>query len=521
MTKNYLLSILCFATIVLGVYALTPKRFRYIVLLVASVIAIFFYSKFMGFFVILTALSTYLCGLGIFKLEEKTAPLLRDLDKPTRKKKRKVLQKKKYAIMAVAVVVNLGILLTLKYHNFFSSSLASFFTLFGVETHFVAIKLLLPIGISYYTLQALGYIIDVAQGKYEAERNPMKLMLFVCFFPQLFEGPIGRYNEMKDELTLGAPVASENVLRGWLDVIWGFFKIMIISNRLGIVTGEIFKNYTLYGGFTIIFAMLAFTIQLYAEFSGYINLASGISKMYGIHLKKNFDLPFLATNVPDFWRRWHISLGAWFRDYLFYPIAASNFSLKIQSKDTRASKVLGMLMTILTLFVIWFLTGLWHGASALYILYGIYYFVLMTSFELTEPLFDRLWKALKIEGKPIVKIFGVVKTLVFVNIGMLLFRATSPQAFGHMFGSIFTSANIWFDLFAFIDRKDFVILIVGLAVLLISGIVGAKKISVPDHIVALPYVAKTAILIAVVVFIIIFGAYGYGYIPPDPIYGGF
>lgn len=172
------------------------------------------------------------------------------------------------------MIVNLGILFTLKYLNFFAELGVKLIGLFGKELSAPSFSLVLPLGISYYTLQAIGYAIDVAGGKYEAERNPAKVALFVCFFPQLTEGPIGRYNEMHAELTEGAPLSSENVFRGFLRGFWGLFKILIVANRFGTIVGEVFGNYAAYGGMSVVLGALAFTVQLYAEFSGYIDVAA-------------------------------------------------------------------------------------------------------------------------------------------------------------------------------------------------------------------------------------------------------
>ena len=521
MASVFLLILAIFATVVLAIYAVTPQKYRYLVLLLASIAAIFVYSNGMGAFVLLAAVSVYIGGWGMEKVELKYAPALKELAKAERKKRRRIIQRKKYAILAAVIVFNLAILLVLKYGNFLLAAGAGLLRCFGVEATPKAFKILLPIGISYYTLQAIGYLIDVARGKYAAARNPLKIALFICYFPQLLEGPIGRYDEMQADLTGGAKISGENVWRGWFKCLYGLFKVLVVSNRFGMIAGEVFKNHTAYGGLTVIFGVVAFTIQLYAEFSGYIDIAAGVSKMFGIGLKKNFDAPFLAASVPDFWRRWHISLGSWFRDYVFYPITMSRTALKAQAKETVGGKLAAKVILFFALLCVWALTGLWHGASVLYLLYGLYYFVLMLLYEALMPLIVRLGRALKIKHTAPFKILGVAFTFLLVNIGMLLFRAASPSAFAEMFLSIFRGGAASLDLWAVIDVKDFTVMLAGLAVMIVCGFLQAKKIAVYDRLASLPYGAKYAIFLVGALVIVIFGAYGMGYLPPDPIYGGF
>ncbi len=502
-------------------YALTPKRFRYLVLLAASIAANFVYNHFLGVFILVTSVSVYLCGLGISALEKKYSPAIKSLPRQERKKPRKKLQRKKYLVLAAVLIVNLGILFTLKYLNFFAELGVKLIGLFGKELSAPSFSLVLPLGISYYTLQAIGYAIDVAGGKYEAERNPAKVALFVCFFPQLTEGPIGRYNEMHAELTEGAPLSSENVFRGFLRGFWGLFKILIVANRFGTIVGEVFGNYAAYGGMSVVLGALAFTVQLYAEFSGYIDVAAGVSEVFGIHLKKNFDKPFLSKDVGEFWRRWHISLGSWFRDYVFFPITASERALKLQAKDTRGAKTASVLLVGGGMFAVWFLTGLWHGASVKYIVYGLYYFLLMILHEALKPLFSRLYRALKIKEDGIVlSIFRVLKTFALVTVGMLLFRADNLFVFGKMFASVFSGGGA-LNLFAVIDVKDFVVALAGLAALIVSGILSSCRISLGDKFAKGSLFVRVGAVALVVFAVIVFGAYGPGYLPPDPIYGGF
>lgn len=238
-----------------------------------------------------------------------------------------------------------------------------------------AMKIILPLGLSYYTLQSLSYVIDVFRGKYLAERDFLKLALFVSFFPQLHEGPFGRYDLLMDSMCKNEQIKKENIFNGIGRVLWGLFKIFMISNRACMISDAVFSNYARYSGWVVLLGGMAFTVQLYAEFSGYIDVATGISKVFGIELTRNFDLPFLARDVAQFWRKWHISLGSWFRDYIFYPVSTSKWLRKLTKKMNMAFA--DFTTITISLLAVWFLTGLWHGASIKYVCYGLYYFILM------------------------------------------------------------------------------------------------------------------------------------------------
>ncbi|QUH28081.1 MBOAT family O-acyltransferase [Vallitalea guaymasensis] len=444
---------------------------------------------------------------------------LEGLPKKERKQLRAIIKKKKRFVLAIYVIINIGILLTLKYFNFFASSSIGLLGWLGINVSAPVIKIALPLGISYYTLQSISYVVDVLRGKYKAEKNIFKIALFISFFPQMHEGPFGRYDALMPQMTSGEQIKINNLYNGIAQMFWGMFKIFMVANRAAIISDAVFKNHESYGGFTVIIGVIAYTIQLYAEFSGYIDVAAGVSKIFGIGLAKNFDMPFLALNVGDFWRRWHISLGGWFRDYIFYPISTSRALMKIV-KNLPA--FLANLLTItIPLFFVWFLTGLWHGASSKYIVYGLYYFVLMIIFNLISPLVNRVLSKNNITSENrLIKGLRLTKTLILVGIGMLMFRAENLLVFRQMLGSVFSRGSE-FQLFSAIEPNDFIIFILSFIVILLSVIMKLKDIDIESRFEALSSYKKYWICFCVFCIVVIFGAYGLGYIPPDPIYGGF
>ncbi len=512
-----LILLLIFTFVTTIIYAVCPYKQRYIILLASSLI---FYGIFCGFgiiFLITTILISYSAAIIMDRIPLKYS--LEGLPKKERKQLRAIIKKKKRFVLAIYVIINIGILLTLKYFNFFASSSIGLLGWLGINVSAPVIKIALPLGISYYTLQSISYVVDVLRGKYKAEKNIFKIALFISFFPQMHEGPFGRYDALMPQMTSGEQIKINNLYNGIAQMFWGMFKIFMVANRAAIISDAVFKNHESYGGFTVIIGVIAYTIQLYAEFSGYIDVAAGVSKIFGIGLAKNFDMPFLALNVGDFWRRWHISLGGWFRDYIFYPISTSRALMKIV-KNLPA--FLANLLTItIPLFFVWFLTGLWHGASSKYIVYGLYYFVLMIIFNLISPVVNKVLSKNNITSENrLIKSLRLTKTLMLVGIGMLMFRAENLLVFRQMLGSVFSRGSE-FQLFSAIEPNDFIIFILSFIVILLSVIMKLKDIDIESRFEALSSYKKYWICFCVFCIVVIFGAYGLGYIPPDPIYGGF
>lgn len=498
-------------------YAVTPKKYRHITLLLASLIAFYSVSGFGVLFLLTTALTTYAAGILMEKITENHPT--KGLEKPERKRIKALVKRKKKWVAFFYVLLNLGILLLLKYFNFFSSVFTKWTGITAANGEPFLLKIAVPLGLSYYTLQALSYVIDVFRGKYKAEKNVLKLSLFVTFFPQLHEGPFGRYDALMPQLCKNERVTAENLLEGGRIILWGLFKIFMIANRAAMLSDAVFGGYEKYGGFTILLGAVAFTLQLYAEFSGYIDVARGVSKMFGIELAENFDMPFISQNVAEFWRRWHISLGAFFRDYVFYPVSTAKWMRKLSKK--LPSKISDFVTVTLSLLTVWFLTGLWHGASEKYILYGLYYFVLIVLFNLLSPFVEKALEKKNIKSEnPVLKTLRIVKTLLFVLVGMMLFRAESVSVFFHMMGAIFTSGEP-FSMLEVMELPDVVVLVLSVLVLLCSAVLKLCHVNLAEKYAKLPGYQRYLVCFSVFCIVTVFGAYGLDYLPPDPIYGGF
>jgi len=262
------------------------------------------------------------------------------------------------AFLVFSIVFNLGILGFFKYFNFFEDSAVSLLKMFGMQPDFFTLKILLPVGISFYTFQSMSYTIDVYRGALKPTRNLFDYALFVSFFPQLVAGPIERVPHLLPQVTGKRTITWEGINSGLALLVWGFFKKVVIADMVGLIADEIFNGYDDLHGIVILIGMLAFTVQIYADFSAYSDIARGLSKMMGFDLMVNFRLPYFARNPADFWRRWHISLSSWIRDYLYIPLGGNRG---------------GKWKTYRNIFVAMALSGLWHGAAWNFVLWGVYH----------------------------------------------------------------------------------------------------------------------------------------------------
>lgn len=497
-------------------YVITPKKYRYIALLIVSLVAYILYSKWMAIFLGITALTTYLSGIFLLKSDERyqkeTVLIEREQKEPFKKSN----AKRKTGILLLFLFINLGSLFVLKYFGFITNSITAIFKV-AFPSWFNAV---MPLGMSYYTLDAISYVVDVKEKKIDAEKNFLKVAVFLCYFPKTSEGPFERYDELAPQLLSGKKIDPSLFFSGMLLSSWGFFKIVIVANRIAPYTSEIFKNYNSYSGIFIVLGAILFTVQLYADFSGAIDAARGISRMFGIELAQNFDLPFISEDVGEFWRRWHISLGRWFKDYIFYPLTMSKASKAIHKKLT--PKIADNISIIIALFVVWLLTGIWHGATIKYVIYGLYYFVLIVIHMALSPLENRLLEKMKINRNNwVMKMIKIIFTSILVVIGMMLFRAVDLHAFVMMIESIFLPSSGWIKIASVYNQKELIPLLIGLVLIILSGVLGIFKKKPMELAISSPLPVKISLAFVFIMFIIVFGAYGHGYLPPDPIYGGF
>jgi D-alanyl-lipoteichoic acid acyltransferase DltB (MBOAT superfamily) len=527
MTYNSPLYLFAFFPLVLAAYYISPQRHRSRVLLIASYIFFYSISGKLLIYLLLSTLLIHHTGLWLDHCrteEKKELAVTQD-----KKASKAVFAKKRRHILWFGIGFQLGILLLLKYSNFFVSNINDVMNLFSLKSVLPATHFVVPIGISFYTLQAVSYLVDVYYEKIKPDDNLERLALYLAFFPTLMEGPISRYSQVAESLYEGKQIQYKNLTYGLQRVLWGLFKKLIIADRLNPLVESIFNTPGNYSGITIIIGAVLYTFQLYADFSGCIDMTIGTGEIFGVTIPENFRQPFFAKTASEFWRRWHITLGTWLKDYVFYPISLTKFGKKLGKKSReKFGKHLGqVLSTSLPLFGVWMANGFWHGTGWHYIFFGMYYLAIILFENLTEPAVLSMTNALHINRERIpYHIFQTVKLLIIVFIGELFFAARSLSQGFQMFASIFTGFN-WSVLTdgsllkLGVSIQDFYAVFFGLATMLIVGVIHERGISIRDRISNWRMPARFGFLYAAIIVVLILGAYGEGYLPVKLIYAGF
>lgn len=326
-------------------------------------------------------------------------------------------------IAAANIVLNLLILCLFKYFNFFSENLAKLFEVFGAELDWVTLDFLLPVGISFYTFQALSYTIDVYKRKIEPTHDPAAFFAFVSFFPQLVAGPIERATHLLPQFYVKRRFDYAKAVDGMRQILWGLFKKMVVADNCATVVNQIFDNYQDQSGSTLVLGAVLFTFQIYGDFSGYSDIAIGTARLFGIDLMRNFNFPYFSRDIAEFWRRWHISLTTWFRDYIYIPLGGSRGTKWESFRNT---------------MVIFLVSGLWHGANWTFIAWGAYHALLFAPLLLLGK--NRKYKDVVAENRvlPSFRELGqMLATFALVVFGWIIFRAESIGQAADYIGRIF------------------------------------------------------------------------------------
>ncbi len=320
--------------------------------------------------------------------------------------------------MWLNIILNLGILATFKYYDFFVTEFAQ---LFHISTDGLLLKVILPVGISFYTFQALSYSIDVYRGKIEPTKDIIAFFAFISFFPQLVAGPIERATNLLPQFLKKREFNYDTAVDGMRQILWGLFKKIVVADNCAVYVDQVFSTYTEQSGSTLLLAAIFFTFQIYGDFSGYSDIAIGTAKLFSIKLMRNFNVPYFSRDIAEFWRRWHISLTTWFRDYVYIPLGGSRVSKAKVVRNT---------------FIIFLLSGFWHGANWTFIAWGAYHAILFLPLILTGK--NRKYTNQIAEGRllPTLKETGqMLLTFFLAVIGWIIFRAESiGQAWEYMHG---------------------------------------------------------------------------------------
>lgn len=482
------------------IYYITPKKYRYVILSIGSIV---FYIHICTHPVQIAVFASsivfaYLFGLLITRCVKLGA----DKEKSSRKY---ALQSKLF--LAIGIVLA-GMPL---YFIRFTGTL-------GILDDY---NFIVPLGISFYTLQIISYLVDIYRGVAKVIINPVKFILYMSFFPQIIQGPIPRYSQLADQLFEGHDFDEKEALKGLQLILWGYFLKLMIADKAGIVVDNIFGHYTMYSGGYIFHAGLLYSIQLYADFMACVCISQGVARLFGIRLADNFNRPYFAETVQEFWRRWHMSLSGWLRDYVYIPLGGN-----------RKGKFRKYLNTIITFLV----SGIWHGGDVRYIVWGLMHGIYIVFGSLTSGIRDKITRI--IMGKKddsdefttlTGRLFRRACTFIFVMIAWIIFRADTLQIGIGMLYRMFTTFSpfVYFDSGIYnlgLDEKQTHILVFSIIMLFVVSYYQEKHRTediIMDKLLKQPRIMRWGLYIVAIIAIWVFGTYGYGYNASDFIYGGF
>lgn len=473
----------CILFIALITYYILPQKVRcYVFLLFNIVIYFFIANKDLKCFamLILTALVGYAGALIISKLQEDF--------------------KKKFSLAFFIFIVFMPLILIKNLNPFLS------FINKG------SVSLIVPIGVSFYTLQLISYMADVYRGKYDAQRNFLKFFIYISFFPIIIQGPISRYDQLASQLYEGHDFEEKKITEGFMLILWGFFLKLVIADKAAIVVNNVFDSFPVWQGSYVLVAGLLYPIQLYADFQGCTLIAQGVACMFGIKLINNFNHPYFSKSMREFWERWHISLSTWLRDYVYIPLGGS-----------RKGKV----RKWMNLFITFLVSAAWHGSGLKYVVWG-----LMTSFiQLVEAGLDPVWVKVgkKYDFSSYSKLINFIRCVVtyfLFILTVIIFRADTLEIGCGMLKSLFTVNNawVWFNdglLLLGLNLKEYFVLLISIGILLFVSFKQEKGFSFREFIFDQNIVIRWFFYIGTVLVIMVFGTYGFGFDAQAFIYGGF
>lgn len=512
-------------------YYTVPKKYQQALLLGAGYVFYFMGGGSQLIYILATTVTTYVTARKIEENETKQRERLKErkdaLSAEEKKEYKERQKKKRFFWMAVCILLNIGILAAVKYANFAISNLNAVLGALGNRRQISFVTLMIPMGISFYTFQAIGYLIDVYRGACAAEKNPFRFALFVSFFPQLIQGPISRYGDLSETLCKEHSFDGKTVAYGLQRILWGYFKKMVIADRMLVGVSAIVSDASAFHGAYIFAGMIFYTIELYADFTGGIDITIGIAETMGIRMKENFVRPYASKSLKEYWRRWHISMCSWFRDYIFYPVSICKPMQRFSkfSKRRFGEKAGKRLPVYISSFLVWFATGIWHGASWNFIVWGLLnWAVLMISEEL-EPLYAKFHRRFPVKEKFLYQAFQIARTFLLICV-LNLFDCYDSLAYTvWMICSVFNAHN-WRILIngsllsLGLRASDYWILLFGV-ILLAAVSLWQRDGSVRDKIAEKSFPVRFCVWYGLFLTVLLFGVYGIGYDASQFIYNRF
>ena len=480
---------LIFFPVVVLMYFCFPQKIRTYWLLFASYYYYMSWNAKYGLIMLFSTSITYVCGISLGYLNKHFI-------------KKHHINRIKSVVMSLCIIINLGLLFYFKYFNFAINNLNMIFSKIGVQIQYNNYDIVLPVGISFFIFQAVGYTIDVYRDEIDAEKNFFRYALFVSFFPQLVAGPIERSKNLLNQLKENHKFDVDNAKNGHLTIAYGIFVKIAIADNISAVIDPIFEMPGNYSGMAILFATVLFAFQIYCDFNGYTQIAIGSAQVLGFKLNQNFDTPYLGKSVKDFWRRWHISLTSWFRDYLYIPLGGS-----------KKGKIKKQFNTM----VVFLCSGLWHGADWHYVVWGGMNGLFSVLEDILQPLKDKIYKNLKINTNMFAyRVLQRLITFILIDFTWLFFRApnlTSAIQMLRLIGSDFRLE--WFINFEFLSIFDssYTLMIVMIPLLIMSAIDVIKYWGkdIKDIIFNQQVIFRWMIYAGIIIGILYWGRYGTGY----------
>lgn len=490
------LNFLIFFPVVVLLYFVIPQKIRYIWLLAASY---YFYMCWNAKYALLLLFSTavtYFSGL------------MMDWVKSQSWEEKKIVRRKKECV-AISFFLNLSVLFVFKYFDFVLGNLNHLLGMVNIQLNHPSFDIVLPVGISFYTFQALSYTMDVYRNEIYAEKNFLRYALFVAFFPQLVAGPIERSKNLLKQLAIPSKLDFDRARDGLLLMMWGYFLKIVLADRIAIFVDTVYGDYHTYGGCYLIIATLLFAVQIYCDFSGYSVIALGAAKILGINLMENFNAPYFSKSVTEFWRRWHISLSSWFRDYLYIPLGGNRK---------------GKIRKYVNIMLVFLASGLWHGAQWSYVVWGGLNGLYQILGEILCPLRDKGTKIFHLRPETESnKLLKIVITFLLIDFSWIFFRANSLREAWEIIKSILTVYNPWvlFDGSLYtcgLEQKNFMLMIWAIFVLFVADIFKYHGVEIRKVIENQEYWFRWLVLAISVSLILLLGIWGPGYDEANFIY---
>ncbi len=524
MTYNSLQFILFFA-IFLIIYLLMPRvRLRQIVILGGNIV---FYKLAAGFHMLAVVIGTSLVVYGTGRIIEHIYSGYEAEKEGLTPKEAAVLfagykkRAKKFLLLAFFII--LGILFYVKI-----GKLLGFKEVAKLSGLLTPGRVLVPLGLSYYTFSSVGYLLDLYWKKAKCEHDYLRLLVCTTYFPHIVQGPIGRYDKLLAQFGELPGFSYERVCLGLQRMLWGFLKKMVIADRIALYTGTIFAAPDTFAGFEIFLAITLCAVELYADFSGCMDIVIGAAQTMGVTLDENFKRPFFSKNAAEFWRRWHITLGTWFKDYVYMPIAMSPRFMKtsVNIRKKYGNRLGQIFSSAIPLSIVWILTGLWHGTGADYVVWGCYWGILIILGTVLAPDFKKWTKKLHIDTQSFGwKLFQMTRTYFLFVIGRMLTVTGSLDSFFSLVSNLFRESRLYTAVDGSIyqhglDYKNFCVVFIGLLLIWISDILG-ERVLIRNELSRQPLILRWLVYYGGIIALLIFGMYGAAFNPSDFVYGGF